>query len=90
MKASRLVRISVPSTLFALAFLFAPAALSHDKKTFKTELESYQEVPAVSSAGGGEFKARLNNEETEVAWELSYSAFATTVLQAHIHFGQKV
>jgi hypothetical protein len=88
MKASRLARIGTPSTLFALAFLFAPTALSHDKN-FKTELESYQEVPAVSSGAGGEFKARLNNEGSAVAWELSYSAFSTAVLQAHIHFGQK-
>jgi hypothetical protein len=62
----------------------------HDnrKRVFRAELVSYEEVPSVSSPARGQFYAILNREGTEFTYWLSYSGFAVTVNQSHIHFGQ--
>jgi hypothetical protein len=52
-------------------------------------LTGYQEVPAVSTQGEGEFHARISNDELQIQYELTYSNLEGTVQQAHIHFGQK-
>lgn len=52
-------------------------------------LTSFQEVPSLSSAGGGRFNARLNADAQTLTYELSFSGLSTAVTQAHIHFGQK-
>jgi hypothetical protein len=63
-------------------------ASAHDKN-FTTNLDSFEEVPALSSPAVGTFTARLNNAGTEIAWELHYDGLAADATQAHIHFGQK-
>lgn len=52
-------------------------------------LTGYQEVPAVSTTGNGEFSARISNDGSRIDWELSYSDLEGTVQQAHIHIGNK-
>jgi hypothetical protein len=58
-------------------------------KEFKTDLIGFEEVPAISTQGGGEFRARISRDETAIEFELEYSGLEGNVLQAHIHFGQK-
>ena len=58
-------------------------------RNLRARLQGFQEVPAVSSTGRGDFRARINRDETQVDWELSYAALEGNVLQAHIHFGQR-
>jgi hypothetical protein len=59
-----------------------------DRNQFKARLRGFNEVPAVSSTGSGEFRARIR--EDAVDWELSYEDLEGTVTTAsHIHFGQK-
>jgi hypothetical protein len=76
-------------TVFAvLVLLSAEPALAADRN-FTTELESYQEVPSISSlAAAGEFEARLSSDETTLTYTLSYAGLEGTVTQSHIHFGQ--
>lgn len=62
-------------------------AMSHDG--IETRLRSFQEVPAVSSAASGRFKARIDEKAGSIAYELSYHGLEGDVLQAHIHFGQR-
>jgi CHRD domain-containing protein len=50
-------------------------------------LSGYQEVPAVSTTGNGEFNARISNDGSRIEWELSYSDLEGAVQQAHIHLG---
>jgi CHRD domain len=50
-------------------------------------LIGYQEVPSVSTAASGEFKAKIRDDRIE--WTLSYRDLEGAVQQAHIHFGQK-
>lgn len=58
-------------------------------KELKTLLIGYQEVPAISTAANGEFRARISKDESEISYELSYSDLEGAVTQSHIHFGQK-
>jgi hypothetical protein len=50
-------------------------------------LTGYEEVPSVSTAGNGEFSARIRRDST-IDWELRYSDLEGAVQQAHIHFAQ--
>jgi hypothetical protein len=58
----------------------------HSRKT-TTQLIGYQEVPAISTEGGGTFRARLMDDA--FTFRLSYDDLSSHVQQAHIHFGQK-
>ena len=51
-------------------------------------LTGYEEVPAVSTTGGGEFRARIHNDPLQIEWELSYADLEGAISQSHIHFGQ--
>jgi hypothetical protein len=73
------------------ATLAAPAARANDgnqRNHVETRLKSYQEVPAVSSAAGGRFKASIDNASNSIHYELSFSGLEGDVRQSHIHFGQ--
>jgi hypothetical protein len=53
-----------------------------------TKLIGYQEVPAISTDGGGTFRARMMGDDA-FTFVLSYAGLSSHVQQAHIHFGQK-
>ena len=56
---------------------------------FKADLSGYQEIPAVSTAGSGSFKARLVPDKSAIEFELSYSNLEGTVERVRLHFGQR-
>lgn len=72
----------------ALAVLGAAVVVSQGIPTIQAILESYQEVPAISSTGKAAFVARINGDDS-VSWQLRYSAMESDVTQSHIHFGQR-
>jgi CHRD domain len=76
--------------LFAsLMVLIAVAVvLSQGLKQFHDVMSGFEEVPAVSTGASGEFSAQISHDETEIAYELSYSGLEGNVTQAHIHIGQ--
>jgi len=81
-------RISL--VLFLFAFVTASAVAFPDGfKRIREFLKGFQEVPAVSTGAGGEFRARISNDESQIEYELSYSDLESDVQQAHIHLGQK-
>lgn len=57
-------------------------------RELRTQLIGYEEVPAISTTGNGEFRARISRDESEIEYQLSYADLEAPVLQAHIHFGQ--
>lgn len=58
------------------------------RKSFKADLDGFQEVLAVSSTGTGEFEARIVGNTIE--YELSYENLeGATTTQAHVHFGNR-
>jgi len=59
------------------------------RSRFATDMVGYEEVPAVSSPGGGDFSAVISRSADEIRYELTYSALQGNVTQSHIHFGQK-
>jgi len=58
------------------------------ERSFRARLRAIQEVPTVSSPATGEFRAKVNGAETELAYELEYSGLEGAVTQSHIHLGQ--
>jgi CHRD domain len=68
------------------SFVANGGAEAHD---VQTHLRSYQEVPAVSSGARGQFTARINERAGTIEYRLNYSGLEGSVLQAHIHFGQR-
>ena len=80
-RASVLVVIMISFAVFAWA-------IDEGFKNIKESLIGFEEVPAVSTAGNGEFHARINKAETEITYSLSYTDLEGSVQQAHIHLGQ--
>jgi hypothetical protein len=78
----------------ALGLLAAPTladdSRDHSRRADRIEarLKAFAEVPAVSSAASGRFKARLDSTSQTLSYELSYSGLEDAVRMAHIHFGQ--
>ena len=80
-------RTMVFVTLTAAAAMVSAPALAKDK--FKADLDGFQETPAVSSTGSGEFRAQVSKDKTMLDFEFTYSGLeGGTSLFAHIHFGQ--
>ena len=78
-------------TMCALAAV-ATAAVADDRHNitrYATNLETYQEVPALSTPASGRFRAVLNERDQTIEYELSYTGLSSAVAQAHIHFGQR-
>jgi hypothetical protein len=82
-KAGRLTFLAV----VLIAAGFASYALADGgQKNVRETLVGYQEVPALSTPGIGEFNARIDAKDTEIRYELSYADTESAVTQAHIHF----
>ena len=58
------------------------------KRVFKADLDSYNEVPAISSNGFGQLRVRPGENDMELTYELSYGGLNATATAAHIHLGQ--
>ena len=63
---------------------------NHDrqKRVFRAQLVSLNEVPSVSTPARGEFYAIVNDAGTAFTYWLTYSGLAFDASQSHIHFGQ--
>jgi hypothetical protein len=74
----------------ALCALTAPTLAddSRSRDRIEARLKGFSEVPSVSSAASGRFKARIDSVSMSLSYELSYSGLEDTVRMAHIHFGQ--
>ena len=64
-------------------------AIAGDRAQLRTSLTGYEEVPAISTTGGGQFKAVIDHDSDRILYEVSYADLEGNVLQSHIHFGQK-
>ena len=62
---------------------------NHGDAVVHARLSGYEEVPSVSSKGNGIFRARIDRQTHEVDYEFAYEGLQGTVLQAHIHIGQR-
>ena len=78
---------------FLLVGVTAAALDAHDRdrgrERYVTKLESYQEVPAISSVARGRFSAELDEAAGTLTYSLTFEGLEEAVLQAHIHIGQR-
>ena len=58
------------------------------QNTMRADLESFQEVPAVSSPASGQFRAKVI-KNTTIEYTLSYKGLEADATQSHIHIGQR-
>lgn len=79
----------VPMLLLSIVVLAAAAPVQAQGGTAVARLRGFEEVPAVSTPGGGFFEATINEDGTEMTYELSYSTIEGNVTQAHLHFAQR-
>lgn len=70
------------------AFVAAGLPLPAQAETLHIALSGYQEVPAISSSGSGDFRAFIDRQAGVIRYELSYRDTGSAVTQAHIHLGQ--
>ena len=57
--------------------------------TGSTRLRAFEEVPAISSPGDGQFTARISGSGTSLSYQLSYNKLLGNVTQSHIHIAQR-
>jgi hypothetical protein len=69
---------------------FTAAATAGDRgRDFETDMTGFEEVPSVSTTGGGQVDAAVNRAGTELRYTLRYRNLEGAVQQSHIHFGQE-
>ena len=88
MRGTRIKFMAVLSTLVLVGATATAAQGSDDDERTRARLIGYEEVPAVSTEGGGTFRARMVDDDA-FTFRLSYDELSSHVQQAHIHFGQK-
>ena len=76
-------------TAILASMLFAVPAFAQTGGPFRATLSGYQEVPAVNTAAGGTFEARVSGDGQSVDYTLTYAGLQAPVVMAHIHFAQK-
>lgn len=75
--------------LAVIVLLLAALSVPGLAETRLSTLNGFQEVPAIATAGVGQFKVTISADETTIAYELSYSGLeGGAVSAAHIHLGQ--
>jgi hypothetical protein len=72
---------------FTAVVLLALVAGAH-AETRQAFLNGFQEVPAVSTAGTGTFRADIAADESSIVFELTYEGVQGNVTRAHIHIAQ--
>jgi hypothetical protein len=85
MRTSRFTLIVVASLLVAAS---AWADNGRGRNSGRASLNGYEEVPAISTTGSGEFRLRIENNA--ITFELTYEDLeGATTTAAHVHLGQK-
>ena len=75
------------AALAAFVSLVAATHASAQDGGAVTRLRAFDEVPALSTPGGGRFHADIVGDE--IHYELEYFNLRGNVTQSHLHFGQK-
>jgi CHRD domain len=74
-------------TLIALLAL-ASAAAAQVGGSVTTRLRAFEEVPALSTPGGGNFNATIAPDGSHMTYEMNYLNLEGNVTQSHIHIAQ--
>ena len=82
-------RVAVAAAVVGVVGFAAAATAGDHSGTFKTAMNGYEEVPAVSTTGNGQVDVRVAKDGQSLEFVLHYRAIESTVTQSHIHFGQE-
>jgi hypothetical protein len=74
-------------TVMAMSFALLSMPALAGAETVHARLTGFQEVPAVSTEGSGEFRSKIRKDGI-INFELSYDGLESDVLMSHIHLGQ--
>jgi hypothetical protein len=80
-------RVAIALSLLSFIAVSTVALAQGGFKRISEFLIGYNEVPAVSTVGNGQFSARISNDESQIDWELSYADLEGAVQQSHLHIG---
>ena len=81
-------RFTIAATAVLAVATTALALSAQGRHEFSELLNGLKEAPQiVATSGTGTFKATINTEGTEIAYELTFSNLESDVRQAHIHLG---
>jgi hypothetical protein len=83
----RMLLLTITAPVILLAVLLVVPGAAKSGGTFKATLIGYEEVPSLSTAASGEFRAKLRAGPT-IDYTLSY-ANIQGASAAHIHLGQR-
>ena len=90
MRHPRITLIVATAAMLAVIAIAGPALSDRGGRQMKTDLSGFEEVPAISSTGSGDFVGRLAHDESAIEYTLRYEDLeGTTTTMAHIHLGQR-
>ena len=81
------IAVLLGSVLVLLVLAAVPAHAQGG--TLATRLRAFDEVPALSTGGGGRFDATISADGSTITYELRYFNLRGTITQSHLHLGQK-
>jgi hypothetical protein len=79
------VRLAVAAAIVGALTVGAVAVATGERKV-RESLSGYEEVPALSTPGSGDFRAFVSRSGEQIRYELSYEGLESPATQAHIHF----
>lgn len=83
---NRSLAYAIPGFLALSVFAVSPVQAADN---LDADLVGYNEVPTLSSPAKADFDAKINPDETQIDYQVTYSGFPTPVLQAHLHLGKR-
>jgi len=81
------MKVKFPRLCLVLLVLLSPIVLAQGFNVIMATMTGYEEVPAVSTVGKGQFIAKISTDESSIQWVLSYSDLEAPIQQSHIHIG---
>jgi hypothetical protein len=71
--------------------LFALPAVANEKKAddLRAHLRAINEIPSIITDASGEFRAEISDDETSIAFELSFENLSANLAASHIHIGER-
>jgi hypothetical protein len=86
MKGLRVKLAIAVATAGALAIGIVAVAVANEGNGIRENLTGYEEVPALSTPGAGEFRASIDDAASEIRYQLTFGGLETDATQSHIHF----
>jgi hypothetical protein len=79
----------VIASSYAVSAASGQDRLDARRDRLSARLSGFQEVPAISTPGGGNLQLWINDQRQQIQYRLSYADLEAPVGAAHIHLGQQ-